>query len=175
LIKLVILDVDGVLTDGSKYYDNSGNGVYKTFCDKDFTAIKRLVSRGVKVCFLSGDNNVNQAVAENRNIDFYYSRGKNKTQFLEEFSQKYNCSRSEMAAIGDDLFDLDLLKSVGHSYCPSDACRELRDSDGDIICLNSKGGKNVIMELFYTLCDSNLIPAQDNLDKFQSLDNEEKF
>ncbi len=175
MIKLVILDVDGVLTDGSKYYDNSGNGIYKTFCDKDFTAIKRLVSRGVKVCFLSGDNNVNEAVAKNRNIDFYYSRGKNKIDFLKDFSKTYDCTTDEMVAIGDDLFDLDLLKSVGYSYCPADACRELKDTDGDIICLNSNGGKNVIMELFYKLHDSGLIPHEDNLTKFQSLDNEEKF
>ena len=42
MIKLLILDVDGVLTDGKKVYGKEGTGLYKTFCDKDFTAIKRL-------------------------------------------------------------------------------------------------------------------------------------
>ena len=52
-IKLAILDVDGVLTDGKKTYDNTGLCIYKTFCDKDFTAIKKLKALGISVCFLS--------------------------------------------------------------------------------------------------------------------------
>ena len=82
MIKLLILDVDGVLTDGRKTYNDNGLGCYKVFCYKDFTAIKRLKSSGVRVCFLSGDENVNRAVANNRDIDFYFSRGKCKTEFL---------------------------------------------------------------------------------------------
>ena len=55
---LLILDVDGVLTDGRKYYDVSGKGVLKTFCDRDFTAIKKFKANGWDVVFLSGDPNV---------------------------------------------------------------------------------------------------------------------
>ena len=55
MIKLLILDVDGVLTDGKKYYDNTGLAKYKTFCDKDFSAIKKFKSAGVEVIFLSGE------------------------------------------------------------------------------------------------------------------------
>ena len=80
MINLVILDIDGVLTDGRKYYDKNGMPFAKTYCDKDFTAIKRLRGAGVSVCFLSGDNVVNEAMAKNRNIDFYYARGKDKAE-----------------------------------------------------------------------------------------------
>ena len=52
MIKLVILDVDGVLTDGKKYYNRDGDVVMKTFCDKDWTAIKRFKALGIKVLFL---------------------------------------------------------------------------------------------------------------------------
>ena len=53
-IKLVILDVDGVMTDGRKYYGVDGMPFAKTYCDKDFTAIKRLRSRRKSVYFIGG-------------------------------------------------------------------------------------------------------------------------
>ena len=66
MIKLVILDVDGVLTDGKKYYNRDGDVLMKTFCDKDWTAIKRFKALGIKVLFLSGDP-FNEKIAKNRN------------------------------------------------------------------------------------------------------------
>ena len=86
-IELVVLDIDGILTDGKKYYDQSGMPFAKTYCDKDFTAIKRLRGAGINVCFLSGDENVNKAMAENRNIDFYSARGKDKADFIPIFEK----------------------------------------------------------------------------------------
>ena len=55
VIKLIILDVDGVLTDGKKYYNREGEVLMKTFCDKDWTAIKRFRALGITVIFLTGD------------------------------------------------------------------------------------------------------------------------
>ena len=89
MIKLVILDIDGILTDGRKYYGLDGIPFAKTYCDKDFTAIKRLRGAGVKVCFLSGDERVNKTMAINRNIDFYSARGKDKADFITEFEKTY--------------------------------------------------------------------------------------
>ena len=66
MIKLLILDVDGVLTDGKKYYDSKGKVVMKTFCDKDWTAIKRFKALGVQVVFLTGDP-FNTKIASQRN------------------------------------------------------------------------------------------------------------
>ena len=71
MIKLVVLDVDGIMTDGKKYYDQNGSVVLKTFCDKDWTSIKRFKSMGINVIFLSGDENINKQIAKDRNIDFY--------------------------------------------------------------------------------------------------------
>ena len=55
-LKLVILDIDGVMTDGKKFYDKNGDVLCKQYNDKDFTAIKRFMATGIDVCFLSGDN-----------------------------------------------------------------------------------------------------------------------
>jgi 3-deoxy-D-manno-octulosonate 8-phosphate phosphatase KdsC-like HAD superfamily phosphatase len=74
MIKLIILDVDGIMTDGKKYYGQDGSVYLKSFCDKDWTSIKRFKSLGINVIFLSGDENINKLVADNRNIDFYLSR-----------------------------------------------------------------------------------------------------
>lgn len=103
MIKLVILDIDGIMTDGKKYYGLDGIPFAKTYCDKDFTAIKRLRGANVDVCFLSGDERVNMAMAKNRNIDFYSARGKDKADFVEMFEEKYQTTKQDMLYIGDDL------------------------------------------------------------------------
>ena len=61
---LLILDVDGVLTNGTKVYDIDGNVVHKVFNDRDFTAIKRFKEEGVNVFFLSGDKKFNEEIAK---------------------------------------------------------------------------------------------------------------
>ena len=165
-IKLVILDIDGVLTDGSKIYGQDGLCHYKRYCDKDFTAIKKLMA-----CFLSGDSSVNLPMAQNRNIDFYLSRNLDKASFVDEFKQKYKCSSEEMLYIGDDIFDVSLLKIVGYPVCPSDACQEVKDCSE--LILNSKGGDNVIMELFDHLQE--IFIDKLDMNKFLKLDEKQKF
>ena len=176
MIKLLILDVDGVLTDGRKTYDNDGLGCHKVFCDKDFTAIKRLKASNVDVCFLSGDENINRAVARNRDIDFYFSRGKCKAEFLETLTERYNCLPPQMAFVGDDLFDLRIAESVGYSFCPSDSCREIKEESN--LVLENKGGENVVMELVDYLIDNKLVPPttpEEILSAVYKLDEKEKF
>ena len=174
MIKLAILDVDGVLTDGRKYYDLLGMPFAKTYCDKDFTAIKRLKGAGVHVCFLSGDERVNRPMAKNRNIDFYAARGKDKAEFIELFESTYNCTRDEMLYIGDDLFDKSIMEIVGHAYCPSDACRDIKRLCGVPNTLYNKAGNNVICELFDTLHDRRLINDCTMAD-IENLDKKEVF
>ena len=74
MIKLLILDVDGVMTDGIKYYDREGTVKLKTFCDKDWTAIKRFRAIGINVVFLTGDP-YNVSILENRNLHVIANRG----------------------------------------------------------------------------------------------------
>ena len=167
MIKLLILDVDGVLTDGRKTYDDNGLGCYKVFCDKDFTGIKRLKSSNVDVCFLSGDENVNRAVAKNRDIDFYYSRGEEKADYLDMFSEKYNCDKEQMIYVGDDIFDLEIMKQVGKSYCVNSSPLIIRnqfDSLGD-------AGDNLISKLYDIMFGDEPVL----FDKILELDKRESF
>ena len=72
-LKLLILDVDGILTDGKKYYDKTGMPQFKIFCDKDWTTIKRFKAIGVSVVFLTGDP-FNETIGIKRNIPVIVNR-----------------------------------------------------------------------------------------------------
>ena len=162
VIKLLILDVDGVLTDGKKYYNRDGDVVMKTFCDKDWTAIKRFRALGVNVIFLTGDP-FNEKIASNRNIDCIVNRkdGKHtdKEDYLQEICETYKVTEKEIAFVGDDIFDIGIIKKVKYSYCPEDS--------------------NCIMILFDYLKDSKLLPKRysdkEHLKEVYSLDVKEKF
>tara|TARA_R110000824_G_scaffold359891_2_gene547527 strand:+ start:2286 stop:2816 length:531 start_codon:yes stop_codon:yes gene_type:complete len=173
-VELVILDIDGVLTDGRKYYGTDGMPFAKTYCDKDFTAIKRLRGVGVKVCFLSGDTNINENMAKNRNIDFYAARGRDKAEFIPEFTDVYDTSPDNMLYIGDDLFDLSVMRAVGHAYCPSDAAVKLREWCGEYNTLRAPGGHNVIAEMVEILLSRGLVDDA-TMEQIEALDKNEKF
>lgn len=179
MIKLIILDVDGVLTDGRKYYDNDGKVVLKTFCDKDWTAIKRLRAIGINVVFLSGDKNINAQVLKNRKLKAYFNRINNittpKEDFISEFENVFQCNASEMLYLGDDLFDIGIMRKVGKAYCPADSPRAVKDVATE---LPAKGGENVIMVLFDVLESKGVIPNvsfEEVMPKIVKLDEEEKF
>ena len=173
-IKLVILDIDGVLTDGRKYYQTDGLPFAKTYCDKDFTAIKRLRGSGVQVCFLSGDERINKAMAANRNIDFYSARGKDKASFVALFEERYTINKRDMLYIGDDLFDKTIMQTVGHAYCPQDACKDIRNLCAPENIVPKNGGDNVICEMYDMLLERTLV-KDCTMKDIEDLDKRESF
>lgn len=148
-IKLLILDIDGVLTDGTKVYDREHNPIHKTFRCKDFTAIKRFIAAGVKVIMLSGDA-WNRDMAQKRNIPFYCTRGDDlsldKSRYISHLESTYNVKSENMAFVGDDYFDLSMFKKLFWSFSPSDAPQIIKDNS--LYVLKSKGGEGVIVELY---------------------------
>ncbi len=163
--KLLILDVDGVLTDGTKYYGIDGCTPYKRFHDLDFTAIKCFQSKGCKVCWLSADANVNEKVAEDRGIDFHNSRNAdgtiNKVEWLSKLLLLYGIDDDAVAYVGDDLFDIPIMKAVqlmgGTAYCPNTAAPQVQEIVTEI--LPRRGGDGVVMELFYGFCKDHTAPC----------------
>lgn len=174
MIDLVILDIDGVMTDGRKYYGLDGIPFAKTYCDKDFTAIKRLKGSGVNVCFLSGDERVNKAMALNRNIDFFSARGRDKADFLGEFEKIYKTNRKSMLYIGDDLFDKSIMALVGYAFCPRDSVKELKELCGPTNIVPKNGGDNVICEL-YDMIKSRGLVFDCTMEDIEALDKKETF
>ena len=148
-IELLILDVDGVLTDGTKVYDVHHNVLSKRFKCKDFTAIKRFIAAGVNVVMLSGDI-FNKSMAKKRNIDFYCSRNDDlsldKSRYVDVFSEKYNVKPDNMAFVGDDYFDLSMFESLEFTVCPSDAPQTIKQK-AKHVCERA-GGQGVLVELY---------------------------
>jgi 3-deoxy-D-manno-octulosonate 8-phosphate phosphatase (KDO 8-P phosphatase) len=178
MIKLLILDVDGVLTDGKKYYNRDGDVVMKTFCEKDLTAIKRFRALGVNVVFLTGDP-FNESIAKNRNIPCIVNRkdGKHtdKSHYIKNLAIEYNVKMNEIAYAGDDIFDIEIMKKLDHAYCPMNSEITVQ-SFADPIDANS--GENFVMHLLEQLQDEKLIPTpefEEHLKKVYELDEKEKF
>lgn len=175
MIKLVVLDIDGIMTDGKKYYDQKGSVVLKTFCDKDWTSIKRFKSLGINVIFLSGDENINKQIANDRNIDFYSSRFSPKESLLKIIENRYGVDRKEICYFGDDLFDIGIMKEVGYSFCTCDSPLIVKLNS---IELNVFGGNNAILHLFEYCEKYCLIPTlnyEEIMSKIYELDKKEKF
>ena len=129
--ELLILDIDGVMTDGTKVYGLDGSVLAKRYCDQDFTAIKRFKAAGVQVCFLSGDRTVNEAMARTRGVDFFFARdprgGLDKSQFLPQLAERYQVPVERMAYVGDDYYDLGIIENLRFTFCPSDAIVDVRE------------------------------------------------
>jgi len=175
MIKLVILDVDGVMTDGKKYYGIDGMPFAKTFADKDWTSIKRFKALGIPVIFLTGDANINEEIGKNRNIPTYLSRGKEKADFIPEFEKIYNCTADDMLYVGDDLFDLGIMRKVGYAFSTKDAPLMVKD---ECITLPKNGGDNIILSLF-EFCEQHkmveIVEFDEIMGKINELDKKEVF
>lgn len=160
-IKLVILDVDGVLTNGTKAYALDGSVIFKHFADRDFTAIKEMKASGLTVVFLSGDEQVNKKIAASRKIPFYSSRLASsklgKEEAVLEILNTYGVSFEETLFVGDDLFDSALAAKVGFSACPSDSHRTMKSSCNWILPKSS--GDHCIQALVDILIEEGLMEA----------------
>lgn len=178
MIKLFIIDVDGVMTNGTKYYNREGEVKLKTFCDKDWTSIKRFRAAGVNVVFLTGDS-YNVSILENRNLDVITNRGKgyhsDKVNYLDKILEEYKCSAKDTGFIGDDLFDIGIMRKVGYPFCVQNSPKMVRDNATPLLF---NGGDNVLMHLFELLEIKQLIPIvsyEDIVDKIYDLDIKERF
>lgn len=144
-IKLLITDVDGVLTDGGIIYDDNGLE-YKRFNVKDGFIVSHLRKSGILVGAITGRNS---KVVENRceelNFDFHYHGVRDKAQKLEEILEVLDLMVEEVAYIGDDLIDLPLIRKVGFSACPADALPYISSHVDFVSSLN--GGQGVFREV----------------------------
>lgn len=144
-IKFLVLDVDGVLTDGGMYYSNSGDE-FKKFNTKDGMGIKLATKQGIKIGFLS--NGKNDVLINNRaallGVEFVYVGFENKMNILNEWKDQLKLDYSQIAYIGDDINDAEVISHVGLSACPIDAIKSIKEKVN--IILTSKGGEGCVRE-----------------------------
>jgi 3-deoxy-D-manno-octulosonate 8-phosphate phosphatase (KDO 8-P phosphatase) len=120
-LKLLILDVDGVLTDGKLFFDNEGNE-YKAFHARDGHGIKLLRQTGVEVAVISGRKSNSVALRmKNLGIEYVYQGHENKIAAFNEIIDKLRITPDQAAHVGDDLLDLPIMTRVGLAIAVNDA------------------------------------------------------
>ena len=126
-VRLLIFDVDGVLTDGSILYTDGGEEI-KRFHVRDGSGLKLWRRAGMRVAFLSGRSSpaVARRAAE-LGVEIVVQGCDDKRAALAEILDATGCTAAEACAVGDDLQDLPLLEAVGVAVAVADACREVRD------------------------------------------------
>ncbi len=144
-IKLLILDVDGVMTDGGMYYTESGDQV-KKYNSKDGMAIIKAQEQGLQCGIISSaftDKMVRNR-AETLKIKHVYVGRDQKITILKQWCEELGISLHEVAMIGDDVNDLSIMHEVGLRACPKDAVQEVK-KEVDIV-LTKNGGTGVVRE-----------------------------
>jgi 3-deoxy-D-manno-octulosonate 8-phosphate phosphatase (KDO 8-P phosphatase) len=152
-IKLLAFDVDGVMTDGSITYDENGIE-YKTFNAKDGHGLAKMAKSGFITAIITGRNNgtVDKRATDLR-VTEVYQGVKNKLPILEAIMQKYELDFSQVAYMGDDEPDIQILEKVALSACPADAVKRVKN-----ICkfISEKdGGRGAVRDLCDLLFDAN--------------------
>ena len=144
-IELLLLDVDGVLTDAGIIYSDSGEQI-KKFNAKDGLGIKLLMEAGVKVGIITG---LSSKALEHRcqklGISMLFAGIKNKSKVLGSIISQTGINPENIVFVGDDLIDLPVMKQVGVSFCVADACDDVK-RHCDIIT-NLKGGHGAVREV----------------------------
>ncbi len=120
-IRLVIFDVDGVLTDGKLYFDETGRE-YKCFHARDGHGIKMLRTTGVESAVISGRQaaSVSRRM-ENLGIDLVFQGVEDKLAVFRSMCRKMQLSPEQVAHVGDDLLDLPVMRQAGFSVAVADA------------------------------------------------------
>jgi len=153
MIKLIVLDVDGCLTDGGLIY-SAETIESKTFNVKDGLGISSWVKMGNQVAIITGRNStIVQKRAEELGIQHIYQGIKDKDRVLKELVASLGLNFYEVGAIGDDLNDYNMLNMVGRSFTPKNGVKEIRSIVNKVLSFN--GGDGAVREMIDILVDEN--------------------
>lgn len=145
-IKMLVTDVDGVLTDNGLYYSENGDEI-KKFNAKDGLALKELSRKGIITGIIS--NSRNKQIIETRAALLKFNwwsvdaEGP-KLTVLKKKCKELDIKISQVAYIGDDLNDMEVMVNTGLSVCPADAAKEIQQVSR--VILKSKGGEGCVRE-----------------------------
>ena len=160
-IKLVVFDFDGVFTNGSiQFYDSK---IIKSYNIKDGIGIKRLLEYNIQVGVISGYH-INQSqedIINHLNIPYKEYSSKNKLNVLLEWCNKLNIELYNVAYMGDDINDLEVLNNVKLSGCPKDAISEVKECVHFISSIN--GGQGCIRDFCDYILNNILSNNFDNI------------
>ncbi|MBP5776248.1 MAG: HAD-IIIA family hydrolase [Prevotella sp.] len=157
-IKLILTDIDGVWTDGGMYYDQTGNE-WKKFHTYDSAGVLFAHQLNIPVGIITGETTeIVRRRAEKLKVDFLYQGVRNKVEVANEICQQLGITLDEVAFIGDDLGDIELLKVVGVAGVPASAPAYVRKLTK--IQLKKNGGEGVFREFVEALFNITDYPIQ---------------
>ncbi len=144
-LKLLILDVDGVLTDGRLFFDQQGQE-YKCFHARDGHGIKLLRQSGVEVAVISGRKSASVALRmQSLGVEHVYQGHENKRQAFQEILQILQLKPEQAAHVGDDVLDLPIMTQAGFAVAVADANFAVKQyADW---CTEASGGQGAVREV----------------------------
>ncbi len=145
MIELLIFDVDGCLTDGQITYSENGDEI-KSFNVKDGLAISSWIRMGRSAAIITGRRSkIVERRAKELGINHLFQGVKDKLEVLESLRASLNIEYNQIAAIGDDLNDYNMLKAVGRSFAPADGSEYIRELCDTV--LYNRGGYGAVREM----------------------------
>ncbi len=158
-IKMLLLDVDGVLTDGRIILDNKGNEL-KAFHVRDGHGIKLAQRSGIVVGIITGrKSDVVNVRARELAIEEVHQGVKNKIDVYESLLSKYALSDDQVAYIGDDIVDREIMRRVGFAACVADADPSVMPEAH--LTTSACGGRGAVREVINVIlrCQGSSVPA----------------
>lgn len=144
-VKLLILDVDGVLTDGRIIYDSKGRDS-KFFDVHDGLGVYLLKRAGIKTVLITakGSKTIKHR-AKDMQVEEFYEDIFPKTKILAQILDKHRVAKEEICFIGDDLVDLSIMKAVGFPVAVANACQDILDAASYVT--KRSGGRGAVREI----------------------------
>jgi len=153
MIKLIVLDVDGCLSDGKLIYDSNGIES-KHFNVKDGLGITTWIKMGHSVAIITGRNStIVEKRAQELGVTHLYQGIRDKDRVIKEIISSLELQLYEVAAIGDDLNDYGMLSLVGRSFTPKNGVREIQELVNTTLI--NEGGDGAVREMIDIIVDEN--------------------
>ncbi len=144
-VKMLLLDVDGVMTNGGIIIDDRGQEL-KVFHVRDGHGIKLLLSNEIKVGIITGrESEVVKKRAEELGIETVYQGCRDKTEAYEKIKKAYKLKDEEIGFVGDDIVDIPILKRVGFPVAVADATEEVKTVA--VYVTEARGGRGAVREV----------------------------
>jgi len=144
-VRLLVLDVDGVLTDGSIIYTDAGDEI-KAFHVRDGNGIRMVLQAGIEVALITGRRSGAVAHrAKNLNIVRIFQGVRDKLKVLRTLQEELHIVHEETAVVGDDLVDLPIMLPAGLAVAVADAPREVQERAH--LVTTAPGGKGAVREV----------------------------
>ncbi len=145
-LRLLVLDVDGVLTDGTVMLGGHGDTEIKAFHTRDGAGLALWRDAGYHATFVTGRSGLAvQRRARELRIDRFWEGVRDKAAIFDEVLAHFGAKPEHVAVMGDDLPDLGMLKRAGLSACPADAARDVRERVDLVV--PSAGGRGAVRDL----------------------------